>query len=239
MKKIIFIFISGIILFSCSKFTGISKKEKISPEKKSLLAYGAILSSRNDMNFEDIGFVKNGLDYTKMHRAPIAHLLKEWWSVTDRQSALDNLNWLVNEGHRKDWDAYVYNLQQDKPEKYEGFEVDKKNYDQCVQMLKINFNISEDIIRNVDMGAWDYDRLVTVARWSYIAGYISEEEAWKYCETAKNLAQASYNSWQEYFVSHALGRAVAYEGDSNELIEAGSKLLGAGNNSIWQEIPFK
>lgn len=238
MKKFTLLIMLCSILFSCSKGSSVIKKDKISPEKKSLLAYGAILSSRNYMTFDSIGYVINGLDCTKIEKEAIISMLKETWEVSDRKSALDNLNWLVNEGHRKDYDKYLYNLQQDNPEKYEGFDNDKKNYDDCVKMLKDNFNISDDIIRHVDLGAWDYDRIVTVARWSYIAEYITEEEAWKYCKTSKKLAQASFNSWDEYFVSHALGRAVAYEGDSNELIEVGQELLKS-TKSIWKEIPFK
>ena len=238
MKKITLFFILCSILFSCSKGSSVIKKDKISPEKESLLAQGAILSTRNYMTFYGLGHVKNGLDYTKVEKEATISMLKETWEVSDRKSALDNLNWLVNEGHRKDYDKYLYNLQQDNPEKYEGFDNDKKNYDDCVKMLKDNFNISDNIIRHVDLGAWDYDRIVTVARWSYIAEYITEEEAWKYCKTSKKLAQASFNSWDEYFVSHALGRAVAYEGDSNELIEVGQELLKS-TKSIWKEIPFK
>lgn len=105
-------------------------------------------------------------------------------------------------------------------------------------MLKEKFNISDDILKKVDMGAWDYDRLVTVSRWCYIAGYITEEEAWNYCITAKKLAQASFNSWEEYYASCVFGRSIAYEGDPDELLEAGEELLKK-ENSIWKEIPFK
>lgn len=239
MKKIILFLFILFFTISCSRDSNLlSKTKEISPEKKSLLAYGAILSSRNAMDFSGLGFYEKGVEVSKLYKADTISLLKESWEVSDRKTAIETLDWLVIDGHRKTWDSYLYNLQEGGTEKYDGYEKDKARYDKCVKMLKEKFNINDDILKKVDMGAWDYDRLVTVSRWCYIAGYITEEEAWNYCITAKKLAQASFSSWEEYYASCVFGRSIAYEGDPDELLEAGQELLKK-DNSIWKEIPFK
>lgn len=50
-------------------------------------------------------------------------------------------------------------------------------------MKKLSFAKS-DFDQVNTMAAWDLDRAVNIARWSYILGYITEEQAWGYIERA-------------------------------------------------------
>ena len=54
--------------------------------------------------------------------------------------------------------------------------------------------------------AWDYCRLVWVAGTSYMAGYLTEEEAWQRIMPAARTIQESYSSWREMGEDYLRGR---------------------------------
>jgi len=54
--------------------------------------------------------------------------------------------------------------------------------------------------------AWDYCRLVWVAGVSYIAGYLTEDEAWHRIMPAARALQANYSSWREMGRDYLAGR---------------------------------
>lgn len=54
--------------------------------------------------------------------------------------------------------------------------------------------------------AWDYCRLVWVAGASYVAGYLTEEEAWQRIMPAARAVQANYSSWREMGEDYLRGR---------------------------------
>ena len=54
--------------------------------------------------------------------------------------------------------------------------------------------------------AWDYCRLVWVAGVSYVAGYLTEEEAWQRIVPAARAIQVNYSSWREMGEDYLRGR---------------------------------
>jgi len=56
--------------------------------------------------------------------------------------------------------------------------------------------------------AWDYCRLVWVAGTSYVAGYLTEEEAWQKIMPAARTIQGSYSSWREMGEDYLRGREI-------------------------------
>lgn len=222
MKKIVLLIIMLI-------FSGILNcKEQISKEKQQMLAYGAVLTVRNNDNF-----IRLGTDITSDKE-----VLKNYWKIDNRKIALTALEYLVNEGHRSFADEILIILKNDRSNEYIGLDHAKFLYEQCNKMLISEFNIDKKILNKVTTTAWDSDRLVNVARWCYDAKYISEEEAWKYIEKAKIMAQNSFDSWEEYYVSYVYGRSLGYNGDPAELLQAGENLL-KNKDSIWERVAFK
>lgn len=53
-------------------------------------------------------------------------------------------------------------------------------------------------IEKYGLRAWDYGRMISVARWSYSGGLLPEAEAWGWLHRAARLIQESYPSWEEY-----------------------------------------
>jgi hypothetical protein len=54
--------------------------------------------------------------------------------------------------------------------------------------------------------AWDYCRLVRVAGTAYVAGYLTEDEAWQRIMPAARALQTNYSSWREMGEDYLAGR---------------------------------
>lgn len=217
-KKIIpvILVISLFVIFIASGFLAISKVAKVAGPKlfptptiptptpkpwiystpteegkKWLIAAGGIISSKNGENVTTLK--------SDMFRNVVEYVAKSSWDVTDRESAIKTLNWLRDEGHRSQYDAMV------------GY-LDNANipYDQDLRKKIVFFEEfikkNRNEIGNRSLLAWDYDRLMNVARWSYTLGYITEEEAWKYMLPAGIELQNTYSSWDQLGSQHILGR---------------------------------
>jgi hypothetical protein len=220
-----------VLTLICSiLFAGCGKdKNELTKEKQQELAYGAILSTRNNMSFDTLKIGHKGIE----------RVLNDYWEVSDKQSAIETLDWLLNEGHRIDADVVFQEIKNGTAQNYEELKsiVDLCNKAKSTMESKLGF--TEEMFNNVNtVAAWDFDRLVTVARWCYSAEYISEEEAWSYIEKAASMAKESFNSWEEYYISFAYGRAIAYEGDIDDIINAGETLFKE-SGSVWKEHSFK
>lgn len=68
-------------------------------------------------------------------------------------------------------------------------------------MLKYKDEFGEKSI-----AAWDYDRYISLCGWGYIAGYLSEEEAWQRIMPAARLLQKTFESWIDLGKNHVVGR---------------------------------
>ena len=54
--------------------------------------------------------------------------------------------------------------------------------------------------------AWDYSRYISLCGWGYIAGYLTENEAWERIMPAARLMQKSFTSWEDMGTNHVVGR---------------------------------
>jgi hypothetical protein len=63
-------------------------------------------------------------------------------------------------------------------------------------------------IKKYGAAAWDYGRLIFIARLCFDAKYLSQAEAWTYIEQAHQLAFIEFNSWEAYAKSYVIGRAL-------------------------------
>lgn len=206
-----------------------SKKNEVQNEKQKLLVYGAILSSRNNMSFNELKTTNTG----------IKDVLKEGWDITSKETAIETLDWLVNEGHRTEADEVYEAIKSGEATNYPELKDTIKLYNKANATMKAQLGFKDETFNKVKtVAAWDTDRLVTVARWCYSAGYITEDEAWNYINKAVSIAQSSFDSWEEYYISCAYGRAIAYDGDIDELIGTG-KTLFKNSNSVWKKYNFK
>lgn len=200
-------------------------------EKQHLLAYGANLALYRS-------------ESPRILRVKIDHeILKEGlssaWDVSNREEAVQTLEWLLTEGHRAKYDELLMALKAGQSFTEEEVGKSQECYEsaQEAMMKKLSFTQS-DFDRVNTIAAWDFDRAVNIARWSCILGYITEEQAWGYMKRTADSASHIFQSWKDYFISFAFGRAIAYEGDIYDILWNGKELLEE-KDSIWNEFGIK
>lgn len=171
----------------------------------------------------------NGRDYTTFETIPITEktqklqqqALEEWWGVTDRESADENLEWVLTEGHRTSFQEDMQYLEEcgigevasDKRAEfvYDNFDVTIED----ASFYESAYNMYEEYGANA-IDAWDYCRALNLTNFYYIAGYYTEEEAKdKSLEIALEL-QPLYSSWDELVDSYLRGYEYWAEESSDE-----------------------
>jgi hypothetical protein len=147
--------------------------------------------------------------------------LAQWWGVSNTQDALDTLGRLRNEGHR---------------EKFER-ELKKKAAYWQAEFAKKPFLRTRAV---TSVGAWDYGRLVNVARWSYDCGYLSWEQAWEFIEAGSQLAQQEYTSWEGFATGFLAGRLMwSPESETHGDITDAARALLKAPDGLWSTIPWE
>ena len=163
--------------------------------------------------------------------------LQSWWNITDRDSTLGIVQWLLHEGHHADADAALALMCGGQPD---AGDPEEKAED--VQLIA-EFMIENGYCRAETLPqtaiAWDLVRIANLGRWALHAGYLSEEEMWQVMQVAADAAREYFSSWEEYGRSFAFGRGVWHgdEEDCQTAWEIVSALLEE-ETSPWRQIPW-
>lgn len=210
----------------------------LSAEQKRLLAFGAVLSQTNGMDFDELS--------PDIPGDAVKEALEASWCIKDHDTAKTVLNWLLTEGSRAVDDEY-YNADELLAVVSGRVELDADGrdyladqfvrYDACVHLFTAEYGYSNaQLVAIETVAAWDYDRLVTLARWCYGADYLSQEEAQAYLTQAAGAAVESYGSWEEYFAGAVLGKALSPGGQAIDKAIADALLKDDG--SIYKKVGF-
>ena len=87
--------------------------------------------------------------------------------------------------------------------------------------------------------AWDWGRGVSLVRWGYTAGYITEEESWGYLDDFLQKIRKDYKSWEDFGQFYVLGRYYwsLYKKDNEKLTRQALetyKTIMARTGTPWQ-----
>ena len=163
--------------------------------------------------------------------------LQSWWNITDRDSTLEIVRWLLHEGHHADADAALTLMRGDQLEA--GNPEDKAGDVQSIAefMIENGYCTAETLPKTVI--AWDLVRIANLGRWAYHCGYLSEGDMWQVMQVAADTARKHFSSWEEYGRSFAMGRGVWHgdEEDCQTAWEIVSALLEE-EASPWRQISW-
>lgn len=94
--------------------------------------------------------------------------------------------------------------------------------------------------------AWDICRAVSLAKWCYWVGYLTENETWEVMKKASEIATAKGQNWTDYTVSFLLGRTIQGFDLDEIIVESKQILTGKGpalrkieDTDIYQKYPFR
>lgn len=160
----------------------------------------------------------NGWDYNRFAGLPANEesktqeigSLEEWWSVTDRASADETLEWILTKGHRADFMDDMQFLQ-------DGGLRNIAQEDRLAYLMN-NFTIQEDEAQNYvnafamyeqygsgAISGWDYCRALNLLSLYYLAGYYTEQETLDKSLEVAQTAQPLYESWDDMIASYLRG----------------------------------
>lgn len=208
----------GALLLTAAMLAGCGKKEEPLPDtvKWFNTAYAA-LTAANEGNLNAIG----GVSKNAVGKLLIINSLKEYWDVTDRESAEDTLDWLLTEGHRTQYLDDLLPLKEagflDMNEQERDAFLDETGaYSDEEKQMLLSLLEPYDKFGEQAIAAWDYCRALQLLGYYYVADLYTKEEALdQSLEIAKTLQQ-SYSSWEEMMESYLWGYQYWQEDDPND-----------------------
>jgi Protein of unknown function (DUF1266) len=162
--------------------------------------------------------------------------LREGWDVTNATTLRDTLKWLTVEGHRTEFKTLHRLLAKgsDSLEAQSGLRVAGLLGSATTDFICHNHGR----FKNGDLIAWDFCRLINVARMGLSAEFLAfETEAWEVIIPAAQRLQREYASWDELCDNYMLGRSYWQEGAEPEghLVEA-ANWLKTNPKSPWKKL---
>ena len=171
----------------------------LSEPQKRLLTFGAILFySRNE---KILGFTPtNNLD-------EYIYGLRQQWDISNSETAKEVLTDL---------------LALKRSSEFELLSIDLAKIQRSISK-GLGIEISE-VEQTRSAYAWDVCRAVSLAKWCYWCGYLSESETWAVIQQASKIAEHCGKNWTDYTVSFLLGRTI--QGfDLDDLIVEAKQIL--------------
>ena len=228
-----------------------TKKYRKNPVPQNLSAEQFTAINIGAINSEQIEYFCDSLS-TGSSVTDIKDNLSSYYGIEDRETALETLEWLFISGHRVYFDL-IKGALSDRETQIDRSGLDEDDIarmQEYISNLRESFGnlISYDFIKLKQMAelyrqsidAWDMGRLVLVTRCCFDAGYISDEEAWRYIFNARSLSQKVYTSWEEFARGYVIGRAMCL-GNTMSLTDIIGIVQGLlqDDASPWIQCKFK
>jgi hypothetical protein len=208
----------------------------VSPAKAWALAASGVLTARNGEHHDAL----NGAPLTPEWAASKSAALRNTWDVTNKASLLEVLGSLRKYGHHVDFEkrgTYVSSLNQ--AQYNELLERTRKDPDDLrqVQLVKERYR---RFGKNPVL-AWDYVRYLNLCRWGYVAGYLTEAEAWDLMMPVARDLQKHFDSWKDVGDSFLFGReywSYSEMKQTGALYRDACERLLEDPKSPWNKIPW-
>jgi hypothetical protein len=144
----------------------------------------------------------------------VLKMLAQWWDIQSREDVLETIEGLQTRGRRQfyadAWEASVEVLDKKNAFAKEQL-VQKYAQDEDADILQLFFNAGqrkkyrENIPGNPfpsydnvspNFMIWDYSRVISLTRWGYHVGWLTEMQSWGIIMPAAKEIQKSYNGWE-------------------------------------------
>lgn len=201
---------------------------RLSDSERWILATAAVLTEGNSGRHDCLGMWP--VDHIGRERG--AANLGRYWSIRNRDEALDRLDWLENVG-----DSARY--AQARAVAAPGA-VEREARVGASPRARAGVAFAEAHqaeLGNRDLRAFDLGRVVAIAGWCALAGYITEAEAWDLGLRAAQRLQSLYGSWRELGRQYLLGRLFALGEISAKSEQSYTRLLSEPD-SPWAQLAW-
>ena len=230
----------------------INKNATESQNQYKKIAIGAIYSEQQTAYINSLT--------TGLGKSDIKKLLSKWWGIDNKEDANESLKYLKNKGFRYYFDTILkaYEVVDEEKQKMiitNGFDENDEEYEEDIQkayqqlinlqetwqeLTTNNIISTKNELEKYNNIGWDCGRLVFLSRLCYDAGYLLNNDAWDYINSAYKLATQNFDNWEEFSKSYIIGRGMWGGKDSaNEGIMSIAEELLKNEKSPWTKINFK
>jgi hypothetical protein len=132
-------------------------------------------------------------------------LLSEWWGVSSRDQLLEMLEWLRFEGHRAAFEQLGGQVDAMNEKEFKAAEAALLEDPEQLHSVQI-VRQYHHTLGQPGILAWDLIRYIALCRWGYLAGYLSQTEAWDHIMPAARRLQETFGSWEALQNDYLVGR---------------------------------
>lgn len=176
-----------------SDFEWDHKHAEKDPAKRWALACSAPMFEFNNRGIESLA----GAEPNAQQKAEELRTLDEWWGITSKAKLVNTITRLLNGGmHHPRWMA-TYRAYKENPAAFDGKEGDTK------LMLVKEYG---DKFGEHGIQAFDLSRVVSLCRWGYMGGFLTEGEAFELMLPAAVRIQKEYTNWDDFVTGYFVGR---------------------------------
>ena len=175
-------------------------------------------------------------------RSTALRLLNRDWGIFTREELFEALDSLEEGGHA----AAFREIQEIINEINESIEagyneeviyaiLNKQEWDN-IKWIRFRYvHNNWDKYQNRTIKAWDLGRSISLCRWGYSVGFLTEEEAWKRIFHIAGLIQPLYSSWEEYGYDYYMGRLfwASSSGEEESYLQRTEPIYRKLLNSYW------
>lgn len=184
--------------------------EPVTEEQKRLLSFGGILFYYRGEKILGVKPESNLNEYVGG--------LAQQWEVTNTEEAKETLDDLLLLQRSSEFDPI--------------FLESSKELSSIQKDISKGLGLDLNTVTQVQSTyAWDICRAVSLAKWCYWAGYLTENETWDVMKKASDIATTKGENWTDYTISFLLGRTI--QGfDLDELIVESKQILTSKGPSL-------
>lgn len=150
-----------------------------------------------------------GMEPSSYNKSLTKTLISRDWDVEDRESALETLDWLRDEGHRETYRSYLEELEDlgmldMEPEDFVEALLDTEMEGYLFRYVMI-YDLYLEGLDEEAIAAWDLCRINQLCGDFYICEYMTYEEAMDISLKNSLVLQDMFSSWDELVDSYMLG----------------------------------
>ncbi len=165
----------------------------------------APITYSNGWDWKKIGGLKQTKENVRLEKM----LLKQNWNVSDRESALETVEHLQENGHWNTCQEYMEELRElgllDLDEREFGKRLSGYVEADQEDRYRIAYEMYQDGLTADDMAAWELCRVNHLYASFYLCGYMTYEEAMDASLENSLILQSMYDSWDEMIEGYLLG----------------------------------
>ena len=124
------------------------------------------------------------------------------WRISSREDLIQKMEWIRNEGHRTEFEQIL--ADREKSEWVVALRDRVLKKDRAHDYAYRHSFVDE--VGDQSILAWDMGRLVALARWGVLCGYLEADEVWDWIMPAAQAIHESYSSWEELAEGYLVGR---------------------------------